>query len=387
MPPVKQKSKLSKKIKDHRPKSKEPLWKGPKEDGISQSLLSQFLVCRERFRILTVEGLAPADDFNHRIEYGSMWHECEEALASQDLDIDNKTGIPWLGPLAKYCKSLVKKYPTAGPQIEHWYNVCKIQFPIYVSYWKRQPDVKSRTPLLQEETFNVPYRLPSGRVVRLRGKWDSVDIIGKGKSAGIYLQENKTKGEIHESLVQRQLTFDLQTGIYLVALQEIWNSTSNSSSDIPRDVPLRGVRYNVVRRPLSGGKGSIRKHKPSRTKPQGETDAEFYARLAGIIQKEPSHFFMRWKVELTERDLECFKRKFLDPILEQLCNWWIWVNTGDPWRCVDEEITGPNGIHWRHPFGVWNSLNEGRASDLDEYLATGSTAGLERRDSLFEELE
>ena len=28
-----------------------PAWKGPEVDGITQSLLSKFLVCRERFRI------------------------------------------------------------------------------------------------------------------------------------------------------------------------------------------------------------------------------------------------------------------------------------------------------------------------------------------------
>src|SRR4051794_6290554 len=59
-----------------------PLWKGPEEDGITFSLLSQFLVCRERFRVRVIEGLSAGGGFNHRIEYGSMWHTCEEALAA-----------------------------------------------------------------------------------------------------------------------------------------------------------------------------------------------------------------------------------------------------------------------------------------------------------------
>ena len=42
-----------------------PLWKGPTEDGITQSLLSRFLVCRERFRLKVIEGLAPEDRFSH----------------------------------------------------------------------------------------------------------------------------------------------------------------------------------------------------------------------------------------------------------------------------------------------------------------------------------
>jgi hypothetical protein len=48
----------------------------------------------------------------------------------------------------------------------------------------------------------------------------------------------------------------------------------------------------------------------------------------------------------------------------------------------------PHGpVHWRHPFGVYDALNEGGSSDLDEYLETGSTVGLERASTLFPELE
>jgi hypothetical protein len=43
-------------------------------------------------------------------------------------------------------------------------------------------------------------------------------------------------------------------------------------------------------------------------------------------------------------------------------------------------------LHYRHPFGSVNWLDEGGASDLDEYLATGSEAGLQRIDDLFPEL-
>ena len=54
----------------------DPLWEGPAgtgpNGGITFSLLSRFLVCRERFRVHAVLGLRPADDFNHRLEFGSM---------------------------------------------------------------------------------------------------------------------------------------------------------------------------------------------------------------------------------------------------------------------------------------------------------------------------
>ena len=149
-----------------------PLWQGPEgqgpEGGITFSLLSRFLTCRERFRITTIEGIKPTRRFEHKSGYGDMWHVCEEALAAKR---------DWTIDLRIHCKTLSKKYPFQQDEIDKWYNVCKVHFPLYVAYWKKNPDVVRRTPLLQEQVFDVPYKLPSGRVVRLRGKFDAVDLI------------------------------------------------------------------------------------------------------------------------------------------------------------------------------------------------------------------
>lgn len=245
------------------------------------------------------------------------------------------------------------------------------QFPLYVCFWHQHPDVISRKPLVQEQIFNVPYQLLSGRIVRLRGKWDSVDAIGDA----VYLQENKTKGQIQPALIRRQLSFDLQTMLYLTALDN-WTL---EGTDLPG--PIAGVRYNVVRRPLSGGKGTISKHKPTKSNPAGESDQEFYGRLRQVITESPEDYFMRWKVEIISSDLQRFQSQCLNPILEQLCDWWSWCsdspNLGRPIR---------SSIHWRHPYGVYNILDEGGSTDLDEYLTSGSEVGLQHVDNLFPEL-
>jgi hypothetical protein len=377
-------------------KSKRPVWRGPEVDGVTQSMLSRFLVCRERFRLLVVEGLRPVDGFNHKLEYGQMWHVCEEYLA--EIDARNATAaqskggwdpvsVPdWGDVLKPYCRTLCKKYPTQQEQVNHWYEVCKVQFPLYVEYWAKHPDVTSRTPLLQEQVFDVPYRLPSGRTVRLRGKWDSVDLIGNGKSAGVYLQENKTKGDIDEQQIKKQLSFDLQTMFYLVALQEYDLAAIIEPMGLPRPRTLSGVRYNVIRRPLSGGAGSIRQHKPSKSNPRGESTEEFYARLGGLIKEAPETYFMRWKVEVTPADVERFRRECLDPILEDLLNWWFWIEEGQDPFVGDGGAFYNAGMHYRTPFGLWNVLAEGGSHELDEYLATGSELGLQRTDNLFPEL-
>jgi hypothetical protein len=363
------------------------LWKGPESDGdqggITVSLLSRFLVCRERFRLHVVDGLRPGDAFNHRLEYGNMWHVCEEFHAQ---------GQPWEAALRSYARGLCRKYPLQQEQVEHWYNVCKVQFPVYVDYWSKHPDVVARTPVLQEQVFRVPYDLPSGRTVYLRGKWDSVDLIGgnypgKLRTQGIYLQENKTKGDVDEESIKRQLGMDIQVMFYLVALHE------QPLCDLPRkghyrcndgkEYPIRGVRYNVVRRPLSGGKGTIVRHKPSKSNPQGESKEAYYGRLKGIIEDSPQDYFFRWKVEVTPADIERFKVRCLNPILEQLCDWWTLIRSAvNPFV----PTPGDNVYHWQHPYGVHNPMQEGGSTDLDEHLRTGSTAGLQRSDNLFPEL-
>lgn len=365
----------------------EPLWRGPCDDGpnggITFSMLSRFLTCPERFRVKYVVGVEPVPKFSHRIEYGQMWHACEEALAAKR---------DWATSLVEYVKPLLATYPMDRDEINKWYNVCKVQFPLYVEYWRKHPDVKKRTPLFQEQVFRVPYRLPSGATVWLRGKWDSVDVI----DGGIYLQENKTKGEVDEVAIRRQLTYDLQTMLYLVALrQEQRGKAATDRSTLSRH-DVKGVRYNVVRRPLSGGKGSIVRHKPSKSNPAGESEKDYYSRLSGVIAEDLPSYFARWKFDVTPADLARFERECLSTILERLVKWYECIKYAtesglDPFSFVRKDPSAfsdwSRGVHYRHPFGVVNTVDEYGFGDIDEHLATGSMVGLQQVEKLFKELQ
>jgi hypothetical protein len=217
--------------------------------------------------------------------------------------------------------------------------------------------------------------------VRLRGKFDAVDRIGE---EAIYLQENKTKGDINEEKMQRQLLFDLQSNFYLIALQ-----SKLAIEKIPGTI--RGVRYNVIRRPLSGGRGTIKRHEPTKKNPQGETQEEFYHRLKLIIETEPEYYFMRWKCEFTSDDHDKFRTQFFDPCLESLCDWWDWIKFDfeHPFRqgsTAKESSVLPRNTHYRLPYGVYNVITEGGSSDLDQYLEDGNEVGLQRATTLFREL-
>lgn len=401
--------------------------------GITFSMLSRWLCCRERFRLYALEGLRAADSFSARMEYGNIWHACEEAFAAK-VPTQEGAGIDCaLLALKEYARGLCQKYPLQQSEVEKWYEVCKLQFPLYVAHWSNHKEVVNRTPLLQEEVFQVPYTLPSGRVVQLRGKWDGIDLIrtvtkpgtkSTYDHGGIWLFETKTKGDIDEEKMKRQLRFDLQTMLYLVALQRskeyhdqelgglvCWAKLGDDCYKIP----IQGVRYNVIRRPLSGGKGTIVQHKETKglkcTKCKGsgklesklwagedaarcpkcggagrtggkpaESKEEYFSRLADYIKQEPETYFMRWTVTITPGDITKFRRTCLDPLLENMCGWYEYVTTGR------NSLASLMPMNWRHPHGVRNILDEGGSTDLDDYLETGSTLGLKRVDKLFGEL-
>ena len=351
-------------------KPKTPVWKGPGIDGITYSLLSRFLVCRERFRLHVMEGLQPQPTFNHKLEYGNMWHAAEEGAHLGKYPIE---------ALDRYCLKLLDRFPYARNEILHWCRVCKIQFPIYQSYWGVSSSIlDAKTDSSPEEVFSIRYHLDSSTSVLLRGKFDAVIKVREQDGTEVlWLKENKCKGQIKDHQIQRQLTFDLQTMLYLTALQ------TREESKPPWDrLPIRGVIYNVIRRPLSGGKGTIVRHKPTKSNPQGESEESFYNRVGQYIQDEPGEYFKRWQVAVSKEDIDRFRKECLDPILRQLIYWYRHISMA---RKTNESLFG--GLHWRHPFGVYNVLDEGGSSDLDEYLISGGEAGLIRTDNLFPELE
>lgn len=357
-----------------------PVWRGPCDagpwGGVTVSLLQKFLACRCRFKAYAIDGWRAARKFNHRIEYGNLWHRAEESFA------ENGDASDAVDAALDYANDLADEYPESRGDVSKWWNVLARQFPEYVRYWADHPDVRARTPLLQEQVFDVPYRLPSGRTVRLRGKWDGVDLVNDG----VYLVEHKTKGDIDEVAMRRQLAFDLQVMTYLVALYE----GRGTDSYINCSAPIKGVRYNVVRRPLSGGKGTIVRHKPTKSNPAGESESEYYDRLRVYIAEEPATYFYRWTVEVTPEDVARFRREFLDPCLEFLRAWYD-VNarlvpgvSDDPKTAV---LVPTSALHWRTPFGLTSEIVDGYGSDLDHYIETGSTVGLVRTTDLFSELQ
>lgn len=388
-----------------------PLWKGPgsfdNNGGITQSLLSRYIACQERFRIHAIEGFKSVERFNRAMDFGTMWHKCEEAYAQ------NPTKDSWKEELKKEARKFSTKYPLEQQEVVKWYNVILAQFPIYLDWWKDTQKVENRKCVYSEEEFKIPYLLPSGRMINLRCKLDRIDVLPGFKT---FFTDHKTKSEIDPVKTRRQLTFDLQTMTYAVCVEQLlklnamykgkclpdaymglFNVARPSYGKLKFDIasPLKGFFYNVIKRPLSGGAGSIRQHQPTKKNPRGETDAEFYNRLAEeVIRPNPNDFFYREKVELSAYDVPKFVSETLHPLLENVTDdyeWWSHckLRNSSPFDYNSRGLLFPTHKrrHFRLPYGVYNPILEGAPTDLDEYLATGQTAGLQRVTNLFPELE
>lgn len=358
-----------------------PLWQGPEIDGITQSLIGRYLVCQDRFRVRTIEGLAPREGFNVRIEYGNMWHHCEECHASGM----NKFEIQ--DSLALYCQDLANRFPNDVREVNKWWNVCGTQYPIYRRYWSKHDPDKHRTFIHQEIELDTYLELPSGRRVRIRGKIDNVTKEKMHRNK-IYVGEHKSKGDVNEAMMYRQLKFDLQTMTY---------HTAAVHGDPPVvDEEIAGVRYNVVRRPLAGGIGSIKPHKEKRYKTKtipAETLEHYYQRLATVIEDNADKFFMRWITDVYPEDITRFSQQSLIPILENMCDdyeWWEWAFNNEEnvydYRIRDKEFPHHRLRHYRLPYGIYNPITEGRIGDTDSYLDTGNKVGLDLIENLFPEL-
>lgn len=369
-----------------------PLWSGPETTGITFSLLCKFLECRERFRLLVVEGIKDDIGFNKYLEFGSLWHEAEESFSG---------GNDWKRAVRKYSDSIKEHYPADEKEINELTRLVMVEFPLYISYWKTHNVERRRKPILEEGTFSVPYQLPSGRVVNLLGKFDAVFLLGK---KSVYLQENKTKGErrIDSQGITHTIHGHLQSMLYQIALREaingnglVYDKDGKRHPALDRLIGLKdkgtkvkGTLYNVVMRALSD-RYAIRRKKQ-------ETDRDFYRRVKEHIKKRKDTHFQRWKVEIYNADINKFRRRSFDPILEQLWNWWESIQSDpfNPWityrRDKDGKIDGPvipNHLHYQSPWGVYNSLADGFRGSYFDYLTTGSELGLTEIETLFPELD
>jgi hypothetical protein len=331
---AKKKKTFAKTVKE---KTKKKPFRNVKEDGVTYSFLDEWLLDREQARLSYVEGWS-SSGLAVPLDFGLAFHDCLEWIAKgrSPKTIKKKILDPYF---ERRMQSKNKLRPDEVTKLRELLATVKVLFEEYAHFYSDTD--KDFQYIFQEESFKVDHPLPSGHTMPLRGRWDAV-YKENGK---IWLMENKTKGQIDEEGILASLPFDLQTMLYVYCLEKHLGQK------------VEGVLYNVIRRP------GLRRKKT-------EQIEEFVDRIQDDVVKRPEHYFMRWRVEFLPEDITNWVSRSLDPILEQVMQWWLSIqnNPFEPWD---------SPLHYQNPSALFTRYGRSRYFDL---ITRNRTTGLYRRE-------
>jgi len=374
--PRKRKS-VSKKPRKGSPASIAPSPSWTIEKGVSYSLLSRFINCRERFRLYTVEGVREEHGGKESMHFGTYFHELLELYALHPRL--SATGI-------------IRKSKKGSLLTKDTKDIANLIFEMYVlNYGECNYEY-----VLAEQEFKVPYKLPNGHTINLVGKTDEV-LKSPDNDGTLWVQENKTKEKINAEKIESGIYFDIQSLMYCICMEKLLKR------------PVTGIVYNIIRKPSYSNKAVkmnkpeleewVKKHPKSKAKNRTETQAETLERLRDDIEKTPGHFFMRWELPLPPGHIVKWRTEVFDPLLMQLWMWWesIKHDPFSPWTTaaknvgVTEAAFGPdkmipNPHHWLKPFGVYDPLTTGKG-DFFNLITRNNKVGLTYGNPPFAELE
>jgi PD-(D/E)XK nuclease superfamily len=252
------------------------------EPGISQSLFTVYMRCRQAFLFAVNRWVK--DKGGRTTGFGSICHEMLDRIYSMFMA---KHRLPSGRTLDRWLDEYVEEHRDelrgkSETELERDKVVIRVLLTEYMEYYER--DWVDKDWVALEELFAEEYKVPNGVIALMRGKKD-----GRYRTNGkIWLMETKTMGRIEEEKLLARLDLNFQNLYYVTA------------DELQHGEPVRGTLYNVVRNPG---------HKVGT-----DTLPQFAARLREIVRKNPEHFFMRYEIPYTERDKEVFKQNL---------RWWF----------------------------------------------------------------
>ena len=335
---------LSKEIKKKIIKDNKKFY-DPEVDGVTFSLLSTFLDCREKTRFHLL-GITPKSA-SMALTFGSIVHKIDEWVRS-----DIRTGKLKEPPDDKAIKKLVKRVETvwhkdnpraAGKELEYLelsLLLAEGVMPQYFKYWYK--DFSELKWEKVEGEFKVPFKVEDrkGKIHEtfLRGKIDGSFRLDKG---GPWLFETKTKSRVDEEILADILPFEMQANIYLSVLRKIDKQQPS------------GLLYNIVRRP------SLRQRK-------SESIAAFAKRISEDVAERPDWYFIRMEMAIGKEEIDRFEMQLEDLIADFLM-WW-----------AGESGHYKNTGHCQNKFGLCPFVGICLRDDKTNYF---------KRESVFRELQ
>lgn len=284
------------------PQSRWNFW----EEGVSSSLLSQFLSCREQFRLSVIEGWK-SHDVPLALSFGTCMHWCLEQAYARMRPPGAGECKKLVGEFEKVWKRERPNAPQRQLQVQEMaYGLAESVLPSYFVRWAgdfkgrkypvRSPSARPEKWLALEERFKVPYVYPDGKKTYVVGARDGLFQTPKGY---VRVFDSKCLSVINEEDMQDSLPKNLQQMLYLWA-------TWKERKSVPQ-----GTTMNIIRR-------------PGHRRGSEENLSRFFARVAKDVAnpKRWDHYFIRIEMDVTSQEVKDWQRTFLDPVMMELRMWW-----------------------------------------------------------------
>ena len=315
-------------------------------DGITQSMISMWLTCREKAK-LYIQGW-DSKYHSSALTYGSIGHGMLE-LAYLDIKAGKLKSPPTFSQSRKYADLVEKKWrlenlkpnTEALQYLETSLALMEQTLPIYFDFWKK--DFTKMNWKSLETNFKIPltfdWPVSEAKVtVLIRGKRD-----GEFTSPNLWLFETKFKSMISEGDIVETLSFETQVLLYIWAM---W--MENKKKVVPK-----GVMYNIVRR-------------TSLKQKSGEPLNKYALRIAEDMKERRKFYFIRMEAAITLPELEKFEKELIS-IVKDMYTWW----KGE-------------GQHYKNTYSCIGKY--GRCSMLG-VCSRDDWSGLVKRKTMFKELE
>lgn len=275
------------KILSQKAKKREPY--DPCKHGVSQTLLSTWMECREKVRLRYVKSLKP--ESKKAFVEGSSYHDMLEFVYKKIMDGSVKGPKAAERVVVQHIEEMEAKASSFGSMDENLqqsYDFGSILIPAYFRFYKKDFDVQWMDV---EKEFSIPIEMFDKEIVCLKGKTDGGFMMTKDS---YYVLESKFKafwGKDYADLV----TLDLQVATYTAAKKH-------------EGLPVKGCRYNLVKKP------ALRRGKK-------ETKKEFLDRIRADIEKRPETYFERHDVPFDKTELEANWRR-VNHMVKSFYRWW-----------------------------------------------------------------
>jgi len=263
---------------------KKPFWNIL--DGVTQSMLTSYLSCRQKAHWSYKRGL-DTEKTSNAILFGTHFHEIADQVyrwKRKGKKVGNYTSLIE-SYMRQYKKDdMGKKMWSSDDITQHIINEGFLKSIIPKYFKKYEKKDANKKWLALEEEYDTHWR-----GVRIRGKYDRV---ARHKDGTVWLYDSKTKYRIDPD-IQNRLGFDFQMFMYMVSW---WVQK--------KEMPV-GFVYDIVQRP------NLRLKKTESVK-------QFITRVDKAVDDS---YFYRITMSFTPEEIKQWAKKQFTPVIDEFHAW------------------------------------------------------------------